>query len=88
MVFTPSVEYNLLVIETSHFLTLATPGTPHVSMTFWKAMAIPEWKLSVDTKLKNFEANACLELVPYAGQYLVPMKWIFSIKNDILVRLD
>ena len=75
-------EYNLSVIETSHFLTLATPDTPHVPKTFWKAMAIPEWKLSIDTELKKFEANACLEFVPYTGQHLVPMMWLFNIKND------
>jgi hypothetical protein len=75
-------EYNLSVIGTSHFLTLATPDTPHVPKTFWKAMAIPEWKLSIDTELKKFEANACLEFVPYTGQHLVPMMWLFNIKND------
>ena len=75
-------EYNLSVIETSHFLQLGIPIDPHVPKTFWKAMAIPEWKVAIDTELRKFETNACLEFVPFTGQHLVPMMWLFNIKND------
>ena len=75
-------EYNLSVIETSHFLTLSTPDAPTVPKAFWKAMKIPEWKVAIDIELTKFETNACLEFVPYTGQHLVPMMWLFNVKND------
>ena len=55
----------------------------NVPKSFWKAMAIPEWKNAIDTELKNFEKNHCLEIVPYIDQqHLVPMMWLFSIQTD------
>ena len=45
-------------------------------------MAIPEWKKAIDTELKKFEKNHCLEIVPYTEQHLVPTMWLFGIKTD------
>ena len=45
-------------------------------------MKIPEWKTAIDTELTKFETNPCLEFVPFTGQHLVPMMWLFNIKND------
>ena len=73
----------MTLIEASHhdkvFINFETINIPK---TFWKVMAIPEWKKAIDTELKKFEKNHCLEIVPYTEQHLVPMMWLFSIKTD------
>jgi hypothetical protein len=75
-------EHMLSVVETSHYQTLFDSGEATVPKSFWKAMAIPEWAKSIDTELSKFEDNRCLEIVPYIDQHLVPMMWLFSVKND------
>lgn len=75
-------EYQLSVVETSHFMGLMAPEDPHVPKDFWKAMKIPEWSAAIDSELIKFEKNNCLQYVPDTGQHLVPMMWLFSIKND------
>ena len=67
-------EQFLSLIEASHhdklFINFKIINIPK---TFWKAMAIPEWKNAIDTEFKKFEKNHCLEIVPYTEQHLVPM---------------
>ena len=76
-------EHFLSLIEASHhdklFINFDQLNVPK---SFWKAMAIPEWQKAIDTELKKFEKNACLHVVPYIDQHLVPMMWLFSIKTD------
>ena len=66
--------YSTHVRNHEHFLSLI--GASHheklfinfdqlnVPKSFWKAMAIPEWKNAIDTELKKFEKNSCLHVVP------------------------
>ena len=75
-------EHKLALIETSHFNQMLIPTDPHIPKDFWKAMAIPEWNKAIDTELIKFETNNCLQYVPDTGQHLVPMMWLFSVKND------
>ena len=39
-------------------------------------------KSAIDTELTKFEVNNCLTYIPYNGQHLVPMMWLFNIKTD------
>ena len=76
-------EHFLSLIEASHHEKLFINFDQlNVPKSFWKAMAIPEWKNAIDTELKKFEKNSCLHVVPYIDQHLVPMMWLFSIKTD------
>jgi hypothetical protein len=75
-------EYKLTIIETSHFMSLDIAPETHIPEDFWKKMAIPEWNMAIDTELTKFETNNCFQLVPDAGQHLVPMMWLFNIKTD------
>ena len=75
-------ESFLTVVETSHYDQIKTLPDPGVPKTFWKAMKDPPWAKAIDTELTKFEVNSCLQIVPYTDQHLVPMMWLFSIKND------
>ena len=59
-------EHFLSLIEASHHDKLFTNFDQiNVPKSFWKAMAISEWKTAIDTELKKFEKNSCLHVVPY-----------------------
>ena len=59
-------EHFLSLIEASHHEKLFINFDQlNVPKSFWKAMAIPEWKNAIDTELKKFEKNSCLHVVPY-----------------------
>ena len=75
-------ESLLTVVETSHYDQIKTIPDPGVPKSFWKAMKEPPWAKAIDTELTKFEVNSCFNIVPFTGQHLVPMMWLFSIKND------
>ena len=45
-------------------------------------MQYPEWEQAINTERTKFEVNNCFRSVPFTGQHLVPMMWLFSIKTD------
>ena len=75
-------ESFLTVVETSHYDQIKLVPDPGVPKSFWKAMKDPPWAKAIDTELTKFETNNCFLIVPYTGQHLVPMMWLFSVKND------
>ena len=75
-------ESLLTVVETSHYDQIKTLPDPGVPKSFWKAMKDPPRAKAIDTELTKFEVNSCFNIVPYTGQHLVPMMWLFSVKND------
>ena len=79
---TRNYESMLTVVETSHYDQIKTVVEPGIPKTFWKAMKEPPWAKAIDTELTKFEVNSCLRIVPFTGQHLVPMMWLFSVKND------
>lgn len=75
-------EYAKSMIETQHFNKLGAPRDPNVPSDFYKASLIPEWKDSINKECEKFAKNDCFTIVPYNGQHLVPMMWMFTIKTD------
>ena len=72
----------MTVVETSHYDQIKTLPDAGVPKSFWKAMKDPPWAKAIDTELTKFEVNSCFNIVPFTGQHLVPMMWLFSVKND------
>ena len=52
---------------------------PYIPKDFWTAMQYPEWEQAINTERIKFEVNNCFRSVPFTGQHLVPMMWLFSI---------
>ena len=73
---------SILADHSHHFSSIITPRDPRVPRNFDQAMRSTEWAGAIDKELKKFEDNVCLQIVPYIGQSLVPMMWLFSIKTD------
>ena len=80
---TRNYESMLIVVETSHYDQVKTVVGPGIPKTFWRAMKEPPWAKAIDTELTKFEVNSCLRIVSFTGQHLVPMMWLFSVKNDV-----
>jgi hypothetical protein len=78
----PSYEYSICSVETEHFTLTVTAKDETIPKTFWQAIQIPEWALAINKEREKFEVNNCLAEVPYTGQHLVPMMWLFNIKTD------
>ena len=75
--------YPLIMCETQHNMFALTPvRDPNCPRTYEQAMKIPSWAAAIDKELTKFEINHCLSYVPYNGQHLVPMMWLFNIKTD------
>ena len=75
--------YPLIMCETQHNMFALTPiRNPNCPRTYQQAMNIPSWAAAIDKELTKFEINNCLTYVPYNGQHLVPMMWLFNIKTD------
>ena len=72
----------MTVVETSHYDQIKTLPDAGVPKSFWKAMKDPPWAKAIDTELTKFEVNSSFNIVPFTGQYLVPMMWLLSVKND------
>ena len=45
-------------------------------------MLDPLWAAAIMIEINKFAKNSCFKLVPFNGQHLVPMMWLFTIKND------
>ena len=77
----------LVMVETTHHdcmkqMLYLEVRDPRVPSSYDKAILIPMWKTAICVELKKFKKHNCLLLMHFDGQYLVPMKWIFSIKTD------
>ena len=80
--YVDSPAHIIALLETSHHL-LAMPSFDHrVPRSFLKAMSQPLWKAAIIIELAKFKKNDCFLIVPYTDQHLVPMMWLFTIKND------
>ena len=80
--FVDTHEYPLQMVETTHFNLSVKIKDPNVPKNFWDAMRQPDWEAAINKERGKFELNNCLEEVPYTGQHLVPMMWLFNIKTD------
>ena len=80
--FPDTHEYAYSMVETSHVTRSIAIRDPEVPKTFWTAMRHPEWAAAINKERTKFEINNCLAEVPYTGQHLVPMMWLFNIKTD------
>ena len=78
----PNYEYSLSAVETQHFTCAVTVADPSAPKTFWQAMKDPDWAAAIDKERSKFEVNNCLAEVPFTGQHLVPMMWLFNVKTD------
>ena len=77
-----SPAYMIALLESYHNI-LAMPSFDHrVPRSFIKAMQDPIWRAAILIELAKFKKNDCFRLVEYTGQHLVPLMWIFTIKND------
>ena len=45
-------------------------------------MQYSEWAQAINTERTKFEVNNCFRSVPFTGQHLVLMMWLFSIETD------
>jgi hypothetical protein len=80
--YVESPAYIIALLETYHHL-LAMPSSDHrVPRSFLKAMKDPLWRAAIIIELTKFKKNDCFVLVRFVGQHLVPMMWLFTIKND------
>ena len=80
-------EFNFRVLEKTHWefikrLCFMMIKDPRILKSYEEAMTILEWHKAIETELEKFRTHNCLIMAIYDGQYLVPMKWIFSIKTD------
>ena len=73
-------EQLMTVVGTSQYDQIKTLPDAGVPKSFRKAMKDPPW--AIDTELTKFEVNSCFNIVPFTGQRLVPMMWLFSVKNN------
>ena len=77
-----SPAHMIALLESYHHM-LAMPSFDHrVPRSFVKAMQDPLWRAAITLELGKFEKNKCFNLVPFVGQHLVPLMWIFNIKTD------
>ena len=75
-------EYPLAMIETTHNLLAMPVIDKRVPKNFAAAMKDPPWKAAIEKEKDKFSVNTCFKIVPFTGQHLVPMMWLFSIKTD------
>lgn len=80
--FNDTHEYAYAMVETSHATRSIAIKEPDVPKTFWSAIRLPEWAAAINKERGKFELNNCLAEVPYTGQHLVPMMWLFNVKTD------
>ena len=80
--FVDTHEYAYSMVETTHVNHSIAIKDPEVPKTFWAAMRISEWEAAINKERGKFELNNCLAEVPFTGQHLVPMMWLFNIKTD------
>ena len=80
-------EFSRVILETQHWrntklLCALEVRDPRVPTSYDKAIVLPLWAEAITTELGKFRDHNCLIMTPYTGQHLVPIKWIFYIKNN------
>jgi hypothetical protein len=75
-------EFPLSMVETTHNMFIMPVKDSRVPRTYRQAMNDPVWAQAVETEKTKFRDNEVLLSVPFTGQHLVPMMWLFSIKTD------
>ena len=70
------------LFQVLHYNIAVQIKDPYIPIDFWTAMQYPEWEQAINTERTKFEVNNCFRSVPFTGQHLVPMMWLFSIKTD------
>ena len=75
-------EYSKAMCESQHYSKLGVPIDPRIPKSFKQAIQIPAWKIAIDKECEKFAKNDCFVVVPYNGQQLVSMLWLFNIKTD------
>lgn len=73
-------EFSLCVIENSHFRQMCYMAVrdPRIPSSYENAILIPMWAKAIYIGM----FHNCLIMTIFEVQYLVPMKWTFSIKSD------
>ena len=85
-----SAEFSRVILETQHWrstklLCRLEVRDLRVHTSYDKAIVLPLWAAAaaaMTTELGKYRDHNCLVMTPFTGQYLVPMKWIFSMKTD------
>ena len=72
----------IAMIQAYHHLLAMPAFDKSVPRTFLKAMKNPTWRAAILLEIGKFSKNDCFVTVPYEGQHLVPMMWLFTIKTD------
>lgn len=75
-------EYAYSMVETTHVNHSITIKDSSIPKTFWNAIRLPDWAAAINKERTKFEINNCLAEVPFTGQHLVPMMWLFNVKTD------
>ena len=74
-----SIRFSIHLFRVLHNNIAVQIKHPYIPKDFWTAMQYPEWEQAIDTERTKFEVNNCFRSVPFTGQHLVPMMWLFSI---------
>ena len=72
----------IAIIQAFHHVLAMPTFDKRVPRNFVKAMRDPLWRAAILTEIGKFSKNDCFIIVPYTGQHLVPMMWLFTIKTD------
>ena len=75
-------EFTYAMVETNHVTRSIAIKDPDVPKSFWAAIRLPDWATAINKERGKFEFNNCLAEVPFTGQHLVPMMWLFNVKTD------
>jgi hypothetical protein len=72
----------IAMIQAYHHVLVLPSFDKRVPRSFLKAMKDPLSRAAILIETGKFSKNECFNTVPYIGQHLVPMMWIFDIKTD------
>ena len=75
-------DHMLMIIKAHHNLLAVPSSDRRIPRSFYKAMRHPLWFAAIMVELNKFAKNICFVLIPFIGQHLIPMMWLFSIKTD------
>lgn len=73
----------LAKVETSHYSLFAVTKD-NIPKSYDQALAHPDkkWTRAVEKEQTKFESNCTLKWVPYKGQHLNRINWVFNEKDD------
>ena len=72
----------IAIINAFHHILVMPTFDKRCPRTFDKAMLDPLWAAAIMIEINKFDKNTCFKIVPFNGQHLVPMMWLFTIKTD------